>query len=589
MEKVKSLLRPFLIIMFTLPVINAQATAFITTWKTDNAGTSSSTQITIPGTGTYTVEWVEVGVPGNNGSTSGTGSVTVNFPYAGTYQVSIPSGMTRIYFNRGGDRLKLLTIEQWGTLAWTSMNRAFYGCANLTYNAVDAPDLSLVTDMHGMFRECANFNGAIGGWDVSTVTNMSYLFTSCSIFNQNIGSWTVSGVSDMSYMFLWAPSFNQDIGGWDVGSVTNMTEMFDGANAFNQDIGSWDVSNVSGMAWMFRDAAAFNQDISGWIVSGAGNMTSMFSGCTNFNQDISGWDVSGISDLSYMFNGCTNFNQDISGWNVSNVYSMTNMFNGATAFDQNLGSWNISNIDMFGGMDGMLNNSGLSRTNYDNTLIGWEAQAVPDLTVDATGLIYCSGETARDALISNGWTINGDTKDCSVFPVEWLNFTAKPQSNTIRLDWGTANELNSDFFAIERSVDQKIWQTLGQVDAAGYSTNTQNYTYKDQQPLTGKTYYRIRQVDLDGSFSTSKIVETTFFSVEAVIYPNPVHNQIFIDIQKNTDASAVIIDMQGRIVKQFILNAAHNSIAVGDLPPGLYLLRVSNDPEWEKEMLVIKE
>ena len=57
------------------------------------------------------------------------------------------TGFPRIYFNNGGDKDKLLTIEQWGTGHWTSMSSAFYGCSNLAGQASDAPDLSGVVYM----------------------------------------------------------------------------------------------------------------------------------------------------------------------------------------------------------------------------------------------------------------------------------------------------------------------------------------------------------------------------------------------------------------------------------------------------------
>jgi surface protein len=118
---------------------------------------------------------------------------------------------------------KLRTIEQWGSIQWESMDLAFQGAVNLTYNATDAPDLTRVTSMVGMFARATSFNGAIGGWDVSSVTDMSGMFSRASAFNQNLGAWDVSSVTTMSYMFLGAEGFNQDIGDWDVSNVEQFT------------------------------------------------------------------------------------------------------------------------------------------------------------------------------------------------------------------------------------------------------------------------------------------------------------------------------------------------------------------------------
>ena len=94
--------------------------------KTDNAGTSASDQFTIPTTGTgynYDVDWGD-----GTTSTGVTGSTTHTFPSAGNYVVKISGAFPRIYFNNGGDKAKLLEVQNWGNIAWSSMERAFFGC-----------------------------------------------------------------------------------------------------------------------------------------------------------------------------------------------------------------------------------------------------------------------------------------------------------------------------------------------------------------------------------------------------------------------------------------------------------------------------
>lgn len=176
----------------------AMAQPFITTWKTDNSGTSNNDQITIPTTGSgynYTVNW------GDGNTNSGvTGDITHTYSSPGTYTVEISGDFPRIYFNdpfvSSSDAPKLLTIEQWGSIAWESMQSAFAGCENLTYNATDAPDLSGVTSMQEMFRACNSFNGNLNNWDVSNVTDMRFMFLEATSFNQPLDTWDVSSVTD---------------------------------------------------------------------------------------------------------------------------------------------------------------------------------------------------------------------------------------------------------------------------------------------------------------------------------------------------------------------------------------------------------
>lgn len=388
---------------------------FITTWKTDNPGASASNQITIPTTGggyNYNIYWEQVGNPALNGTLNNqTGNTTITFPSIGTYRVEISGSFPRIFFGSGGDPQKLLTVQQWGNINWTSMQRAFMDCSNLTLSAVDAPNLSGVTDISFMFNGATSFNGNIDNWDVSNVVDMTGMFDGATSFNQPIDSWDVSNVLYMNYMFNGASAFNQPIGNWDVSNVTTMLAMFQLANSFNQPIANWNVSSVTSMSAMFQRASSFNQPIDNWDVSNVTLMTGIFNLASSFNQPIGNWDVSNVTDMRVMF-GSTSFNQPIGNWNVSSATDMLLMFDGASAFNQNLGNWNVSNVT---NMTGMLNNSGLSIANYDATLTGWSTQTLqPNVTLGAVGLRYCNGQTARSALTSvpNNWIITGDQFLC---------------------------------------------------------------------------------------------------------------------------------------------------------------------------------
>ena len=295
-------------------------------------GTSSSTQFTIP---TYPGEAYNYNVDCNNDgtyeATAQTGSYTCSYAAAGTYTVRIQdntglgTGFPRFYANQSGDAQKLLTIAQWGTGKWTSMNSAFKGCNALTMTATDQPDLSGVTDMSYMFANATLFNGAIGGWDTSHVTNMSHLLFTAMAFNQPIGSWNTSNVTSMEYMLANTWSFNQDIHTWDTSKVTNMHGMLASASAFNQSLNGWDTGSVT-------------------------NMVDMFVGATAFNGSIGLWDTHSVTSMQTMFQMARAFNQDISSWNTANVTSMGGMFSYTDAFNQNIGSWNTAKVTDMSGM-----------------------------------------------------------------------------------------------------------------------------------------------------------------------------------------------------------------------------------------------
>ncbi len=263
---------------------------FITTWKTTSAN-ESITIPTFPGeTYDYSVDWGD-----GNSASNQTGNSTHFYATPGTYTVKISGLFPRIYFNNSGDRMKIQSIEQWGTNPWNSMNAAFAGCDNLVSYATDMPDLNMVTDMYGMFAYARKFNGDanFGNWDVSNVTNMYGVFGGASVFNHNIDNWNVSNVTNMEQMFHGATRYNQSMASWNVGNVTNMRHMFATAMTFNQPIGNWDVSNVTDMAYMFFHANKFDQNIGAWDVGNVTNMTHMFRNVklSTFNYDalLNGW------------------------------------------------------------------------------------------------------------------------------------------------------------------------------------------------------------------------------------------------------------------------------------------------------------
>jgi surface protein len=347
---------------------------FVTTWKSNNPGSSASNQITIPTTGTgynYNVYWEDTtNVSINGASINQAGSTTLTFPDTGVYRVKIIGNFPRIYFNSGGDRQKILSIEQWGDIEWTSMENAFSGCSNLTYNATDVPNLTNVSSMNSMFTFAISFNGDINNWDVSNITDMSYLFNRASSFNQSLNNWDVSNVTNMDLMFFFATSFNQSLNNWDVSNLTDMSNMFSGASSFNQNLNNWDVSNVT-------------------------NMSSMFNGASSFNQSLNNWDVSNVANMQGMFVNASFFDRSLSNWDVSNVTNMQNMFYGA----------------------------GLSLCNYDNTLLGWsQLNLKTGVNFNAGSSTYSSfGAVAKQKIINdfswfitdNGIGVSGFSADIS--------------------------------------------------------------------------------------------------------------------------------------------------------------------------------
>ena len=235
---------------------------FITTWKTTTAGESITIPTSPTETYSYTVDWGD-----GNTTTGEVGDATHIYATAGDHTVKITNLFPRIYFANGGDKDKIIAINQWGTNPWTSMYQSFFGCSKLAGQASDTPNLVGVTNLDHMFNWATSFNQDINNWDVSTITSMNSMFSSASSFTSNLDNWDTGEVSDMTHMFNGATKFNGNISTWDVRKVETMHYMFNNATDFDGAIGAWKTDVLEGMSGMFYNAKAFNKYIGEWDVS----------------------------------------------------------------------------------------------------------------------------------------------------------------------------------------------------------------------------------------------------------------------------------------------------------------------------------
>lgn len=176
-------------------------------------------------------------------------------------------------------------------------------------------------------------------------------------------------------------------------------------------------------------------------------------------------------------------------------------------------------------------------------------------------------------------------------PIKLSTFMAKNlNENSVKLDWTTSLEINSDYFAIERSQDGRTWTEIGMVAAAGNSNAVLAYDYIDSTlPLASRNddntlYYKLRLVDQDGKYAYSDIRVVHLNTVNSqhnfVIYPNPGLQYFNIDLT-STDATQgdlqlKVYDMLGKLViDKDILGGGIELLDMGNHPSGLYQLKIT--------------
>jgi hypothetical protein len=200
-------------------------------------------------------------------------------------------------------------------------------------------------------------------------------------------------------------------------------------------------------------------------------------------------------------------------------------------------------------------------------------------------------------------TINGGT------PVELLSFTATANVNAVILNWSTATETNNSGFEILRFVqnDNDEWNKIGFVPGHGTTTETQHYSFTDNDVKPGKYQYKLKQIDYDGTFEYSQIVEVEIpFVNEFALsqnYPNPFNpsTKIKYEIPASLNPSKggtlvqlVLYDILGREVTVLVneeKQAGEYEVEFNgaNLPSGIYFYRLkAGEFTQTKKMILLK-
>jgi hypothetical protein len=186
-----------------------------------------------------------------------------------------------------------------------------------------------------------------------------------------------------------------------------------------------------------------------------------------------------------------------------------------------------------------------------------------------------------------------------IVPVELINFTHKIVNGKVILDWVTATELNNRGFEIQRSIDNNIFVTIGFVEGKGTSTSNQYYRFTDEG-IDGSIYYRLKQVDFNGSYSYSQVIEVNGVIVSTLQleqnYPNPFNPSTTIDYQLGNDSFVTLKvfnslgEEVGQLVNRLQKAGTYKINFNGEeLPSGIYIYKITAGNFVDtKKMLLLK-
>lgn len=217
------------------------------------------------------------------------------------------------------------------------------------------------------------------------------------------------------------------------------------------------------------------------------------------------------------------------------------------------------------------------------------------------------GLTGSNESGSTGWVISDFNDDFSPFtfgsktgdnplPIELLSFDAKLDETTVLCSWSTASEFNTDYFIVEKSVDMISFSDVGVLKAAGFSNQIQNYQLLDNQPFDNVSYYRLKSVDFDKSYSYSDIVainnpviskpdiKTSESTIEIMsLYPNPVKDEFYVIVNSDENVRTIITisDISGKTIyqnhAQLLLGTNRISLNAHNYTEGFYILSITDN------------
>ena len=219
----------------------------------------------------------------------------------------------------------------------------------------------------------------------------------------------------------------------------------------------------------------------------------------------------------------------------------------------------------------------LASLNNEGCLPALQNTASP---IVVTGDVW-NGDYVLTATVNSFSSFYAANKANAVLSLSLLEFKAQLQKDNGVIYWKTTNEINTNSFDIERSLDGINFKKVGAVLSYN-SSGIHDYSYLDESVTSlnvSKIYYRLKQKDNDGKSTYSSIVLLIISKNKSVIiYPNPANETLTLSFSNNAllHTHAIITDIQGKQVKQFTINSLQEKIDISNLSKGTYMIKLSD-------------
>jgi hypothetical protein len=205
-----------------------------------------------------------------------------------------------------------------------------------------------------------------------------------------------------------------------------------------------------------------------------------------------------------------------------------------------------------------------------------------------TGIPYDGTITTSAAVTSFSPFTLATMDGVNPLPISLFSFTGKATEEGNLIEWTTLSERDNDYFTLFSSIDAVSWKSIGQIQGAGNSNTTLNYSFIDKNPNTGINYYFLQQTDYNGQSESFKPIAVSFSrNSEIEVYPNPTKNTIYINnIENNTHIE--LFSLEGKKVFETYYSKNTNPIQLPNLSSGSYIIRFSSETGVHQEGVIVE-
>jgi hypothetical protein len=504
---------------------------------------------------------------GINGTTSGTSQIELSnsssLSFGGTDQFIIPDD----YF-AGTTEINNLTINRTDGVVIGNQTFTLNGTLDLERGELSAEGktINIVGNITGNSGTIGTNSTSILNFTESLITDPAIYLPSSVFSNNTLGSLLVNRTNGL---YLG----NQDI------NIDDELVLENGVIYGNSNLIIFNASASFSTSSTEPQDADENRFISGCVRKIGNTAFSFPIGIENVFAPINISEASSGSSVSDYFDACYyNYDATLDGYFTTSLGAELHHVSNSEYWTLDRNATGVNEVQV--GLTWDTRSGGVTDPE-DLRVVKWDGAQWSNLGQDDVTLELGQGNITSELVSSFSPFTLGSVSQENPLPVSLLYVETLCVDNLITVNWATASETNNDYFELQRSDNANVWTNIGIVMGNGNSMNKKEYSFLDTTLILNKAYYRIKQVDFNGTETYLPIVSSNC-DVNAdnliQIFPNPAEDfiQVVFDFYSQYQ-NYVILNAKGQVIMSGVFKDRTTSIDISKLSEGTYFLNIANE------------